>query len=461
MSQHPFSVLLVDDNPVNRELWSLYLSHEGYRLKTASNGAEALQAIRDEPLDLVLLDVMMPGLDGFQVLEELRREHSTEELPVIMATARDRSEDVVRGFDLGANDYVTKPVNLDVLLMRIQAQLRSKVPVAAAGPPPPPFTSVSEVPAGTVLEGRYRLETRIGQGNCGTVYRATHLDLHRAVAVKLLTAAAGGRDMERLHREGISACRIRHPNAVEVLDLSVTDTGIPYLVMELLVGHSLDEELRREQVLTPARCAEILVPACEVLAEAHDVGVIHRDVKPHNVFLHRGRLGEVVKVLDFGIAKMVGDSVASQNLTLEGSLVGTPAYMAPERLYDNPYDGRADVYSLGVMLYEMLTGRRPFVSRDLVELIRMHLDQEPQPPRELAPELSPALESLALRALEKDPADRPQVSDFARELQAAVGADPGSPSARRDAPREEVKVTAAGPEAEEPWTQTLPEAEGD
>lgn len=243
------------------------------------------------------------------------------------------------------------------------------------------------------------------------------------MAIKLLTAAAGAASQERLLREGISACLVEHPNAVEVLDLCITDTGIPFLVMELLQGHSLDEELKREGTLSLQRSAEILNPTCEVLSEAHNQGIIHRDVKPQNVFLHRSRHGEVVKMLDFGIAQMVGESMLSSRLTVEGSLVGTPVYMAPERLADTPYDGRADVYNLGIRLYEMLVGRRPFSSPDLLELIRMHVNMPPRPLHEIIPELPRAAEAVVLRALAKDPQSRPTAAEMASDFEATLPPD--------------------------------------
>lgn len=419
MSQPPFSILLVEDNPVNREMWSLYLTNGGFEVVAAENGTDALELLEEQTFDAVILDVMLPGLDGFEVLAKIRQTARPEELPVIMATSRDKSEDIVRGFELGANDYVTKPVHLEVLLKRIQSQLRTKsAPVLKAD-----FVSQDPVPEGTVLDGRFEVEELIGRGSCGAVYRARHLGLGRAVAVKMLTAAAGVASEKRLRREGISACRIEHPNAVEVLDFCVSES-VPFLVMQLLEGHSLDQEIREQGGLTPARCARILWPVCEVLAEAHSQGIIHRDVKPHNIFLHQARKGEVVKVLDFGIAKIIGERILSQRLTLEGSLVGTPAYMAPERLSDSTYDGRADVYSVGVMLYEMLCGERPFTSPDLLELIQRQVHEPPPPLRYHLPDLPAAAEAVVLAALDKDPRQRPAVSEMARNFATALGLDP-------------------------------------
>ncbi len=429
MDETPFAVLVVDDNEVNRELYARYLELEGYRVLEASDGTDALDLIDGDKVDLVLLDVMMPGLDGFEVLEQVRKSHSPEELPVIMATAKDQSEDVVKAFDLGANDYVTKPLDLRVVAVRVQSQLRSKI--VARSKPPEVVTSVTQIESGTVLEGKYRLESLIGQGSFGAVYKATHLTLDRLVAVKLLDAnlQPGDEPLARFQQEGISACRIQHPNAVAIMDFSVTAAGIPFLVMELLRGGTLEDELNRRGRLSAERCGQILIPVCGVLSEAHSLGIIHRDIKPQNIFLHQGRHGEFVKVLDFGIAKLVGDAAAGQDLTLEDGVIGTPIYMAPERFVKVPYDGRADVYSLGVMLYEMLVGKPPFylTGTSPLKVIYAHMNEEPRPPRELNPELTPEIEALVLQALDKDMKRRPSAEVLAGELATALGLEMPAP----------------------------------
>ena len=422
-----FTLLLVDDNEVNRELWSFFLTHEGgYQVLTAADGIEALRLVDTLPVDLVLLDVMMPGLDGFEVLAHVRRTRSPEELPVIMCTAKGQSEDVVRGFDLGANDYVAKPLDHGVVLARIQAQLRGREPASQA--PRKAIESIEDVTPGTVIEGKYRLDGLIDQGSFGAVYRGTHLSLDRPVAIKLLAATlqADETSLARFQQEGISACRLQHPNAVNVLDFSVTGGGLPFLVMELLEGLPLDQLLSKEGPLEPERAIAYIVPVCQVLAEAHAAGIIHRDVKPQNIFLHRGPHGEVVKVLDFGIAKMVGQSVLAQRITTEGSIVGTPAYMAPERLADESYDGRSDVFSVGVVLYEALTGRRPFAPNraTLLDLMRLENRGTPPPLRALIPELSEDLEPIVAAALADDPEERPSARRLGESLAALVGLEP-------------------------------------
>jgi len=424
LEQPPFTLLVADDNEFVTRTVNRHLSAEGYRIVTARDGSEALRKFEQDAIDLVLLDIRMPGIDGLGVLKALRRLHSPSDLPILMATGNGQSNDVVEAFELGANDYVTKPFDYPVLLARIHTQLRSRTP-AALSQRPRSLDLKTGMSLGTVLDERYRLDAPIGKGQFGTVYRATHLQLQRSVAIKVLDAPfeEGKITWERFHQEGVSLCRLQHPNAVSVLDFSATSEGTPFLVMELLQGHTLDDELVRDGSLFPRRAVEIALPVCEVLAEAHGLGIIHRDIKPHNIFLHQIRQGEMVKVLDFGIAKLVGETLVEKRLTLEGNSPGSPTYMAPERYSDIPYDGRADIYSLGVTLFEALTGRPPFMVADgnPMKLALLHLSEPPPLLRTLRPEVPQRLEEAVLAALEKDHESRPTADELAQLLAKAIG----------------------------------------
>jgi serine/threonine protein kinase/CheY-like chemotaxis protein len=413
-------LLVVDDNEVNRDMLSRRLSRKGYQVKTAPNGHQALKMIESEPFDLVLLDIMMPGLNGIEVLKILRQKYTTAELPIIMATAKDRSEDVVEALELGANDYVTKPIDFPVVLARVTAHLRQKIAVT---PKKESSRAPQEIGPGVVLAEKYLLEEKLGTGSFGTVFRGKHLVLQQPVAIKVLQTgvAPANEALARFRREGISACRVRHPNAVSVLDFGVTQTGVAYLVMELLEGRSLADELKEKGTLTPLRCSSLLDPICDVLAEVHAQGMVHRDIKPANIFIHNGHAGEIVKVLDFGIAKLVGDVTGEEHLTVEGSILGTPTYMAPERFSNEPYDGRADIYSLGVLLYRMLGGRTPFQSKDLMTVAMQHLREAPRSLRELNPLVTREVEAVVMAAMSKSMHDRPSAVDLSRRFGQAVG----------------------------------------
>ncbi|HSD27809.1 MAG TPA: response regulator, partial [Vicinamibacteria bacterium] len=241
----PATILVVDDLPANRELMSRRLERSGFRVVCAASGPEALDLLKRGPVDLVLLDIMMPGMTGFEVLKTVRLARSPAALPVIMVTAKTDSEDVVEALSLGANDYVTKPVEYPVALARIRAHLGVREAARAGASRAVEPQSPAQVVPGTVLDGRYRLDTLIGGGSFGTVFRARHLELDREVAVKVLATSAGTdpEALARFRREGASACRVHHPNAVAVLDFGVNQGGVAYLVMELLHGHSLEKEL--------------------------------------------------------------------------------------------------------------------------------------------------------------------------------------------------------------------------
>ncbi|MBX7220128.1 MAG: serine/threonine protein kinase [Blastocatellia bacterium] len=282
------------------------------------------------------------------------------------------------------------------------------------------FSILADTLAGMVLDDKYQLVQKIDSGGFGAIYQGIHLALNRPVAVKVFRPTAfhtTPEELERFWREGVAACRVQHPNSVLVIDSAIARSGIAYLVMELLNGHSLAEEIRRQRILTPRRCAEILLPVCDMLATAHEAGIVHRDIKPDNIFLHSGETGEVVKVVDFGIAKLMDDAYGEnfEALTATGCFVGTPSYVAPERLSRSAYDGKADVYSIGIMLYQLLCGRLPFVAfpgETVLSILLQHLHNSPPAPAEVNPYLPASIVEVIMRALEKDPADRPT----AREL---------------------------------------------
>jgi CheY-like chemotaxis protein len=416
------AILVVDDNDDSREVIARQLEHAGFRVEQASSGPEALARVAAAPPSLVLLDVNMPRMTGLEVLGRLREAHTPVQLPVIMITARSGSDDVVESLGLGANDHVTKPFDLKVVVARVEAALRMRTPARADPASADEARTPAEVHPGMTLAGRYALETRIGSGTFGTVFRARHAELGHPVAVKVLQASAiaNPEALARFRREGITACRVRHPNAVQVLDFGVTG-GIAYLVMELLSGYSLEKELEDGGKVPLARTVKLMVPVCDALAAAHRSGIVHRDVKPANVFLHLAGGEEHPKVLDFGIARIVGEAAADPRVTLDGFVVGTPAYMAPERFRNQAVDGRTDVYSVGVTLYQMLAGRLPFAAdpRDPMAVAMQHLEAEPPPMEE--PELPPAVEEVVRNAMRKAREHRPDAARLGQDLLRAAG----------------------------------------
>jgi serine/threonine-protein kinase len=279
---------------------------------------------------------------------------------------------------------------------------------------------VSESHIGEVLDGKYRLESFLSRGGMGAVYRATHVMLGRSVAVKLINAefVKSIEAARRFQREARAATSLNHPNIVNVYDLGQTPKGTLYIAMEFVDGQSLKALISDGGPVPAARTVAIMRQVAGALAVAHRNNIVHRDLKPQNIMLARGPNGEeLVKLVDFGIAKTF-DSDATQ-LTVSGATLGTPHYMSPEQAAGQTVDGRSDIYSLGVVLYEMLSGEVPFNDKSATAIIIKHMRETPQPPSARHPGLNiPAgLEATALRCLEKDPAHRYQTAEeFAAAL---------------------------------------------
>lgn len=263
---------------------------------------------------------------------------------------------------------------------------------------------------GDVFGGRYRLEEFAGAGSYGAVYRATDTRLERTVAVKILKPdieeSNAGDARALFQREALTAGRLMHPNIVAVTDTG-EENGFAYLVMEWLEGRTLEDEMRaRTDALAPAETAALLAPIADALQTAHDAGVVHRDIKPSNIHLGRANR-QVVKVLDFGIAKVVESSSVA---AAASRIAGTLSYMSPEQLTGGFIDRRADIYSLGIMLYQMLTDAMPFSGESQGQLIQQHIVAPPPPLQRVRPDLPHALSRVVERALAKRPEDRQQTA---------------------------------------------------
>jgi serine/threonine-protein kinase len=268
---------------------------------------------------------------------------------------------------------------------------------------------MSDPLVGTTLDGRYRVLRILGEGGMGIVYEAHHELIDRKVAIKVLREDFSRRAdvVERFRREAKSASRIGHPNIVDVLDFGQTPEGASYFVMELLQGEDLADLLARDVRLSPPRAVAIAVQCCRALAAAHEKGIVHRDLKPENVFIiERGGFPDFVKLVDFGVAKMSElDAVdgGGRKLTRTGMIFGTPEYMSPEQANGQTLDHRVDIYALGIILYEALTGRVPFEGETFMAVLSKHAAAPVPPLREAWPGLSvsPELEAVVMRALTK------------------------------------------------------------
>jgi serine/threonine-protein kinase len=268
------------------------------------------------------------------------------------------------------------------------------------------------VGTGTILAGRYRIGERLGEGGMGAVYRAEHLGLKKPVAVKLLHRVFAACDEigARFQREAFVGGRLDHPNCVTVMDFGVREDGAFFLVMELLRGETLLARLEREQRLPWQRALHIARHVLRGIAHAHAQGVVHRDLKPANIFLEpTDDDPDFAKVLDFGIAKLIAAAAGGDpTLTQAGATLGTPTYLSPEQALGKELDAATDLYSLSVVLFEMITGTPPFLEDDALSQLRAHTTAPIPSFAEVAPEISvpPAVEALVRRGLAKDPRDR-------------------------------------------------------
>jgi serine/threonine protein kinase len=269
---------------------------------------------------------------------------------------------------------------------------------------------------GTIVGERYRILCAIGRGAMGIVYEAIQVSSGREMAIKVLQNfhETSNESVKRFRREAQTVSALKHPNVVTLFDYGLMEDGQPYIVTEFLQGLNLAQVLRETGPLPIEAALPIIKQVCAAVAEAHRVRVIHRDLKPDNIILQGKDAASVsVKVVDFGVAKLVGDDGSTGALTVEGKVCGSPAYMSPEQCRGAEFDYRCDIYSLGVVIFEMLTGKRPFLADDLMALMFMHVNETPPRMAEVEPELiyPEHLEKVVIKALSKNPSARQQSAD--------------------------------------------------
>jgi DNA-binding response OmpR family regulator len=388
------NILIVDDDEAIRDLVSRRLAGSGYRVLTAPNGTSALEAIQASPVDLVLLDIMMPELDGYGVLSRLRQRFTATALPVIMLSAKDKSPDVIEALRAGANDYAVKPIDWAVLEKRIAVHLALR-----SG-------------AGNVVGG-YRLDKKIGAGGMGVVFKATEVASGREAAVKILPRSLTIHEsyVERFLREAQLAARVEHPNLVRIHGAG-RDGETYYIAMELLHGYNL-AQLRRHKPLELTTAIGIARQVGAALDALHRAGILHRDIKPENVIVtDQG----TVKLTDFGIAHDIREA---SRMTRTGEGVGSVIYSAPEQMRGNA-GFQSDIYSLGGTLYFLLSGIDPFdPSLSVDEVLRQKLRRPPA----LAT-VPPSINELIARLMHPKAKKRPSSLGELDALLGAVLEDP-------------------------------------
>jgi CheY-like chemotaxis protein len=434
-------VLFVDDSADVRKSFRRALVQAGHVVKEASNGLEATELVAKEQFDLVVSDVHMPDMNGVELLRRVRE--TDPDLPVLLLSGDPDLESAMRAVEYGAVEYLAKPIDmakfrasvlrgLEVRRQRVEAR------EAVAGHSRRRLKSLSVDTSeleGCLLGGRYRVGALLGSGGMGSVYRGMREDLATIpVAIKVLHAGIGG-DVDvlrRFRREAHLVAAIEHPNIVRVLEFQMPSDEPAFIVMERLEGSSLGDALRQERRFAVEEVVWIAVQVLAGLEAAHDANVVHRDLKPDNVFLTSTTdAADIVKLLDFGVAKLTG-TPWDERLTQTGMVMGTPAYMAPEQARGESADARSDLYAVGCLIFEALTGRPPFVANNYNAVMFQINQSAPTPLLELRPELDPRFAAVVSKALSKDVGSRFQ---NAREFSEALlpWAPPAPASGKRAA----------------------------
>jgi len=403
--EEPRRVVVVEDDADQREFVAAVLRAEGFDVYEAGDGRDGLELIERVQPALILCDVRMPVLSGYDALSEVRRHPSLARVPfVLLSGVGVSTRDVRNGMNLGADDYLVKPFSADELLETVRARLARHGQIEPVPPPVPPtlpsIPSDAALPAST-LGDRFRLIRSVTTGGMGTIYEAHDLATGERVAVKIAPGHDEVRNA-RLEREAHALAALDDPRIVPFLQLGRTPGGATYMAIPWIEGHDLQRHLERG----PMSLADALAVGERVagaLGAAHAKGILHRDVKPSNVVLREGRPDRAV-LIDFGLASMP----EVNTLTEAGSVLGTMGYIAPEQVLGyRDLDARIDVFSLGCVLFLCLTGKPPFSMANTMAAIASVLFESPARLRSLQPEAPEALDALLCEMMARAPADRP------------------------------------------------------
>jgi eukaryotic-like serine/threonine-protein kinase len=407
------NILVVDDDSVIRELLRMHLASADFKVTVAEDGEEALALILNQQPDLVITDISMPRMDGFDLLEAVRARSTTAFIPIILLSQHSDVSIFRRGMELGADDFLAKPVKRIDLLNSVAARLKraaqSKQLLQQATRIEPIKGGVASALAADGarrmptddLDG-YRLIKKLGEGGMSQVFLAERADSGERHVLKLarITADEDGDIMQRFIAEYALVSQIEHPNVAKIFHQGFSETHA-YIAMEYFPEGDLRTLIPPPNVvapdLSPDAAVAILIQIAAALAAVHATGIVHRDMKPDNVML---RADGSLALSDFGIAKQAHTALYE---TAHGEVFGTPVYIAPEQATGQDIDHRADIYSLGVMFFELLTGNAPYKARDAQTMLEQHVHA----PLPTLPEHLARYAPLVTHMLAKNPADRP------------------------------------------------------
>ncbi len=399
-------ISVVEDSPAMAKLIELKLKSQGHEVTHYPDGQLGFDGVVNDPPEILVLDVDLPYLNGFEVAQKIR-EHKLKaisQLPILMLTGRSDVQSRVRGLEY-VDDYLSKPFSPDELIARVKALLRrsefSKSSDKNDGAVNIKVRQVRALHGDTI--GQYTDLEEIGKGGMSIVYKALDTVLNRHVSLKFFTDLSDNQDLkERFMREAEAAAILNHGNICNVYTVDETEEGHPFMVMPFLDGENLEECLRKGPLKFKTSINYIRQIA-RGLASAHKQGIVHRDVKPANIFITKQG---TVKLLDFGVAQWHRNA-HQQRLTQPGSMVGTVSYMAPEQVLSQKVDARADIWSFGAVMFEMLSGVKPFANTGNILATINAIVHQPVPDIEdYMPIVTPEVKRLFEKTLCKDPAGR-------------------------------------------------------
>ncbi len=389
-----FQILVVDDQDMVRESLHEILDAYGYSVDEADDGKSALEVVNTKRIDLIISDLHMPGISGDELLAAIRQRDCP--IPIIIVTGDPSVDSAVKCIKLGASDYIQKPFSIEKIREAVE-----KVRNATAVPDSSART-IRANNSGHILGG-YRVLKTVAEGNMGVVFLAQKADAEsgdrKYYAVKILKEGSAMTDAcdeyrKRFVNEAEAASRIKHKNIVEIYECGIAeDMAIPFLVMEYIEGESLGKYIKRARKYDYRQRVEILVQVVEALAAMHAHGIYHRDIKPENIIVTNDF---VVKVTDFGVA-----SLPESDLTMTTSILGTPNYFSPEAFISAKVDHRSDIFSFGIVAYEFLVGRKPFMASNLSKLYTEIAKNPPIYPQKLARDMPEALLAILAVTLKK------------------------------------------------------------
>jgi CheY-like chemotaxis protein/tRNA A-37 threonylcarbamoyl transferase component Bud32 len=438
-------ILLCDDDMSLCDVLYNWLIIDKHDVETANDGLSGYNKLAANSFDIIVLDWDMPGMTGPEICKKYRS--AGGQVPILLLTGRVEDEEKVEGLDAGADDYLTKPFSLKEFNARLRSLLRRSNVTAVQNqnqePANPEIESIRvciscgkqydaadsanelcsidrsstvlisvKKMIGKLVGNRYQIVSLLGVGAWSEIYLACDMQTRENVAIKILHThlAADPLKVARFKREADVLLHLQHGSLAKVFAQCELDNKRPCLIMEYLEGLNLEQALSTYGPMNLAQAREIFIPVCEALAVAHDKGLVHRDLKPSNVFIVQENGKVKAKILDFGLAKMSdrGSGTAGASLTQTGEVLGTPAYMSPEQCRGYVLDCRSDLYSLGCLVYEALTGTRAIPGKTAFEAMSNQISRYPDPINDAYPkaQVTPQVEDIIFKLLAKDPEDR-------------------------------------------------------